>query len=147
MKIRRLQPADDVEAIAAIHILKPTAERNGLDASQEHMKRLLERDENYLYLATNDGQPVAYLVAYRVPRIDRDQDMVYLYKIDVAPEYRRQGIGSRMIQFLKEDCRHLDILKMWVGTSTENTAARALFESTGADSQSNTLAEYTYTNP
>ena len=108
------------------------------------MRHLLARDENYLYIASVDAQPVGFLLAYRVPRVDRDQDMIYLYEIAVLPEQRRRGIGSRMIQELKEECRSNNVMVMWVGTEADNVAARALYESMGAKCQGETYAEYTY---
>ena len=144
MEIRRLGPGDEADAIAAIHVLKPASERDGLDATGEHMRRLLGRDENYLYLAKVEGRPVGFLIAHRFPRVDRDRDMVYLYEIDVATEHRRRGIGTRMIELLKEDCRGDGVLKIWVGAESDNVAARELYEKTGARLEGQTYAEYTY---
>ena len=144
MEIRRLRADDEAAAVAAIHKLKPAEERAGHDASPDHMRQLLRRDENYLYIASVDAQPVGFLLAYRVPRVDRDQDMIYLYEIAVLPEQRRHGIGSRMIQALKQECRSSNVMEMWVGTEADNVAARALYESTGAKCQGETYAEYTY---
>ena len=87
---------------------------------------------------------MGFLLAYRFPRVDRDQDMIYLYEIGVLPEHRRHGIGSKMIQLLKEECRSRGITEVWVGTEADNVAARALYESTGAKCQGETYAEYAY---
>jgi ribosomal protein S18 acetylase RimI-like enzyme len=144
MEIRRLRAGDEASAIAAIHRLKPAAERPGHDASPEHMRELLARDENYLYIASVETVPVGFLLAYRVPRVDRDQDMIYLYEIGVLPEHRRRGIGSKMVQLLKEECRSRNVMEVWVGTEADNVAARALYESTGAKCQGETYAEYSY---
>ena len=142
IEIRRLSAGDEAVAIEAIHELKPAEERAGHDASKEHMRQLLARDENYLYIASVDAQPVGFLLAYRFPRVDRDQDMIYLYEITVLLEQRRRGIGSRMIQALKEECRSSNVMEVWVGTEADNAAARALYESTGAKCQGETYAEY-----
>ena len=104
MEILRARAGDEATAIAAIHGLKPAAERAGHDASPGHMLELLARDESYLYIASVDAGPVGFLLAYRVPRVDRDQDMIYLYEIGVLPEHRRRGIGSKMVRLLKEEC-------------------------------------------
>lgn len=147
MEIRRLGPGDENLAIRAIHRLKPAAERAGNDASPEHMRRLLGDDRNTLIVASDGGRPVGFLVAYRFPRVDRDREMVYLYEIEVVPEYRRRGIGTRMIRQLEEVCRARDVLKIWVGTEAGNLAARALYEATGARCERDDYAEYTYEEP
>ena len=143
IEIRRLRIGDEAAAIEAIHELKPTEERNGQDASVEHMRQLLTSEENYVYIAYDDD-PIGFLLAYRFPRLDRDQNMIYLYEIDVHPEHRRMGIGTKLIEQLKDECRRNNVLKVWVGTEADNAAARALYESTGARCQGDTYAEYTY---
>ena len=144
MEIRRLKTGDEMAAIAAIHELKPPGERDEQDASVEHMGKLLSENRNYLYAAFADDQPVGFLLAYRLPRVDRDQDMVYLYEICVLPQHRRRGIGTKMIQLFKEECHFSKIMQIWVGTETGNAAARALYESTGAKCEGENYAEYTY---
>jgi aminoglycoside 3-N-acetyltransferase I len=145
MRIRRLQIGEEADAIRAIHVLKPQSEREGHDASEDHMRRLLQRDDNYLIVASQpDGSPAGFLIAYRVPRVDRDMNMIYLYEIAVLSEFRRQGIGTKMIDLLKQECRGNDILNIWVGTELSNTAARRLYESTGAKPSSEHIIEFTY---
>jgi len=143
-KVRRLGAGDEAEAIAAIHALKPAAERGGHDASPAHMRALLARDESHLYVAAEDTAPVGFLIAYSVPRVDRDQDMIYLYEIQVLEGHRRRGVGAALVRALKDDCRGRNVMKVWVGTEADNTAARALYESTGARCEGETYAEYTY---
>ena len=77
MEIRRLKTGDEASAIAAIQRLKSAVERTGNEASPEHMHELLARDDIYFYIASEDKVPVGFLIAYRVPRVDRDQDMIY----------------------------------------------------------------------
>jgi ribosomal protein S18 acetylase RimI-like enzyme len=144
MKIHRLKTGDEEAAIEAIRDLKPSEERSGQNASIEHMKLLLTSEENYLYIAYVNTVPVGFLLAYSFPRIDRDQNMIYLYEIDVIPKYRRQGIGSQMIQRLKNECRCNNVMKVWVGTENDNIAARALYESTGAKCQGKNCIEFVY---
>jgi len=145
MRIHRLKADDEADAIRAIHKLKPASERDGLDASPEHMRRLLEDDANYLIVATGpDDGPVGFLIAYRVPRVDRDQNMIYLYEIVVRPDCRRQGIGSQMIDLLKHESSPDDIMEIWVGTELGNTPARRLYESTGGKPGSDQIVEFFY---
>ena len=145
MNIRRLQAGEEAAAVEAIHELKPVSERDGYDASPQHMRRLLQRDENYLIVAAQpDATPVGFLIAYRVPRVDRDQNMIYLYEIAVRPDCRRQGIGSQMIDLLKHESSSDNIMEIWVGTELENTPARRLYESTGGKPGSDPIVEFVY---
>jgi ribosomal protein S18 acetylase RimI-like enzyme len=142
IKVRRLGADDTTDAIQAVRRLKEP--HGSTEASSEHMRRLLADERNYLYVAFEDSNPVGFLIAHRFPRIDRDQDMVYLYEIDVEAEHHRKGIGTALIDALKRDCREVDVMKIWVGTEAENESARRLYESTGALLQSDEFVEYLY---
>lgn len=144
MNIRRLRGGDEDEAVAAVHALKPASERQGHDASVEHMRRLLECGDNYLILADSDGTPSGFLIAYRVPRIDRDKFMVYLYEIGVAEAFHRQGIGRQMIELLKREAHEDSVINMWVGTEQSNMPARRLYESTGGVAKAELIVEFNY---
>ena len=76
-------------------------------------------------------RPVGFLTAYRVPKLGCDASMVYLFEIEVAPPYRRQGIGKALVNLLKTVCQANDVEEIWVGTENANTAAKRLYESTG----------------
>lgn len=53
-------------------------------------------------------------------------------EVYVRPEYRKQGIASRMIAFAEEECRRRYLLKPFeLLTGQGNTAAQALYRSLG----------------
>lgn len=64
--------------------------------------------------------------------LSRDAFMVYLYEIEVAPHFRRQGISKQMVNLLKTECEEGDVEEIWVATDKENVAAKELYERTGA---------------
>jgi ribosomal protein S18 acetylase RimI-like enzyme len=70
--------------------------------------------------------------------------MVYLYEIENVADHRRKGLGRRMIDLLKEECRESDVEDIWVGTENDNIAAIRLYESTGGALTSPDNCEYTY---
>ena len=129
MDTRRLGPEDYMAAVDAIARLKgpdgyPTP-------STQYMQKFLSRTDNVLIVATDERIPVGYIVAYLLDRVDRDQQMMFLYEIGVAESHRRQGIGTQLIAALKDICRTVDVMKMWVPTGRSNIAATRLYASTG----------------
>lgn len=131
MEVRRLDASDADLAHQAITTLKITdaTVRERLDA--DYLRRFLDRTENILIVVLADGQPVGYLIAYQLDRIDRDQTMICFYEIAVAETHRRQGVGTALIERLKTLCRELNVMKMWVQTNRSNVAAVWLYESAG----------------
>jgi ribosomal protein S18 acetylase RimI-like enzyme len=144
IEVRRLQPGDEQLALRVVRELKPVEEREGREPGLAHLERLLGADTNYLLAALAGGAPVGFLTAYRMPALDGDVSMVYLFEIEVAPAFRRQGLGTRLIELLKRLCGATDVEDIWVGTENTNTAARRLYESTGGVYASHDNCEFIY---
>jgi aminoglycoside 3-N-acetyltransferase I len=130
MEVRRLG-ADDTElAQEALRRLK--APDGYPTPPSAYLERFLSRPDNVLIVATMNGVPIGFLLAYLLDRVDRDQQMMFLYEIGVAESHRRRGIGTRMITQVKAICWAQNVMKMWVPTGRANVAATRLYASTGA---------------
>ena len=130
MEVRRLRAADAELAVDAVRRLKLSD--SAPVPSPDCLSRFLSRPENVLIVAFVDGDPVGFAVAYLLDRVDRDQQMMFFYEIGVAESHQRRGVGRRIVSVLKAICREVDVMKMWVPTGRSNTAATALYASTGA---------------
>lgn len=125
--IQRLQAANAPLARLTITTLK-TADSQ---LSADYLCRFLARPENFLIVATAEDQPLGYLVAYLLDRVDRDQRMMLFYEISVAAAHQRRGVGTAMIKRLQTFCRQENVMKMWVHTNKSNVAAMKLYQATG----------------
>lgn len=56
---------------------------------------------------------------------------LFVNEVGVAPTYRGQGIGSRLVEALLERARAIGCTEAWVLTEADNEAAQALYRSTG----------------
>jgi ribosomal protein S18 acetylase RimI-like enzyme len=92
----------------------------------------LARRDCYFIVCLVDTTPVGYLSAYRFPEVESASFFVYLFDIIVDERFRRKGIGSRMIEELKKQCREDQVGWIEVGTAVENQAAQRTYEGTGA---------------
>ena len=132
MKAKRLRVGDEVTAKIAIQKLKdetPSDVRKKLDT--EYLREFLSNERNYLLIALSEGQPVGLILAYRLMRVDRDQDMMLFYEIVVDEKNREKGVGALLISELKKICKEERIMKMWVLTNRSNIAATELYKKTG----------------
>ena len=131
MEVRRLRTHEAHLGLDALRLLK------GPDGypmpSVEYLSRFLTRSDNVLIVAIDGDQPVGYLVAYLLDRVDRDQQMMFFYEISVAETHHRRGVGAAMIRLLKACCREQGVMKMWVHTNKSNIAAMGLYQSTGGE--------------
>jgi ribosomal protein S18 acetylase RimI-like enzyme len=57
---------------------------------------------------------------------------LWINEVGVAPPHQRRGIGRQLLDAMLEHGRALGCTEAWLGTEEANTAARRLYESTGA---------------
>lgn len=130
--MRRLGIGDEMLARQAVMRLKPETPSDVRERLDPHyLEGFLKCDRNYLLVALVNDEPVGFALAYRLMRVDRAQDMMLFYEIVVDEDYREQGVGKELIQFLKRMCRESNIMKMWVLSNRSNIAAMELYRSTG----------------
>lgn len=131
VEVKRLLPGDEELAQRTINTVKPAQERNHKDVTVDYMHKFLEQEKNVLIVASEQGRPAGFALAYRLDRVDGDRAMMLFYEIAVLESHRRRRIAAAMVNRLKEICRQHKVMKMWVCASKSNAAAMHLYESTG----------------
>ena len=56
---------------------------------------------------------------------------LWINELGVAPPYRRQGVGRRLLDAMLAHGRALGCTEAWLGTEHDNVPARALYEGAG----------------
>lgn len=79
-----------------------------------------------------DGEPagLAWGVQMRAPSGRR---ISYLHELDVREEFRRRGIGSRLVTESMALARERGSSRFWLSTGGHNTVAQAVYASLGGD--------------
>lgn len=88
-------------------------------------------ENNYLLGFIEDNKVVGILLAYILERCDGRNNMVYVHEVNVLKEYRKRGIGKKLINELKKVCEEKEYMKIFLITNNSNSPAVALYESTG----------------
>lgn len=91
-----------------------------------------------MVVAVADGMVVGQARGAVVRNPD-EGDVFYIDNLGVAPDFRRRGIASRLIDALADVARARGCEVMWVGTEPDNLPARGLYRRRGADA---TMAYY-----
>jgi ribosomal protein S18 acetylase RimI-like enzyme len=122
IEIRRIKGDDE----AAFHSIA----RDVFDepVNPQRLKDYLFQPGHMMILAINDGEVVGQCAAV----IHRHPDKVtelYIDEVGVGSDYRRQGIARRMMDDMFAWGRSLGCEESWVGTETDNVAAKALYDS------------------
>ncbi len=100
--------------------------------SREYFEKLVS--ENRLLVAEQEGAVVGLLsFMYRHVESDKQvtRDVIFVDDLAVSEEHRGQGIGTQLLQFMKDKVNreHLDGLELQV--NARNTAARKMYETFG----------------
>jgi ribosomal protein S18 acetylase RimI-like enzyme len=123
--IRRLGPGDEPAACAIASLFKSA------NLSPGRAAQFLGNPANCLVVAEADDTPVGFLLAYRLERLDHQAGQLFVYEIDVAPDYQRRGIGTRLMEYVRALVRDEHLMEAFVLTSRDNDAALALYRATG----------------
>ena len=123
MRIERVVDAAAVHAAAELFDDPPRAEAT---------ERFLSSAGHHLLFAYDEGgRAVGMISGVETTHPDKGTEM-FLYELSVAEDARRQGVGSALVEALKALAVERGCYGMWVGTETDNEAARNTYRRAGA---------------
>jgi aminoglycoside 3-N-acetyltransferase I len=78
--------------------------------------------------ALNDSEVIGGLVGYEFTLLSGVKEL-YLYDIAVLPAYQKQGIGTKLIETLREACSKRGISTIFVDAEADDDGAVAFYRS------------------
>jgi GNAT superfamily N-acetyltransferase len=129
--IRRADVADAPEVARLLHDFNTefSVPTPGVTFLSDRARRLLGDGEMTVLLGGEGPDGIAVL-RFR-PALWSDGLDAYLEEFYVAPERRGHGIGRALLDEALEAAREAGAVRMELGTSEDDAAARALYESCG----------------
>jgi aminoglycoside 6'-N-acetyltransferase I len=95
---------------------------------QRQLAAFLADPRHVMVLAIADGQVVGMASAVECLHPDK-LPQLFINEVGVSPEYRRRGIGRRLVLALMDLGRERGCEAAWVGTEADNLPARACYRS------------------
>ena len=93
--------------------------------SEEAIRSLLVSEFSYSFVALRDGEPVGYFLgSCIVPEGE-------VFRIAVAPDLRRRGIGYRLLSEVIRHSREDGLEFLFLEVRSQNEGARALYRTLG----------------
>ncbi len=123
-KILRIEKADK-------ELIKYLCEKTDMRLEKLNEKFFLD-DKNVLLVSFEDATPSGFLWGYQLDHFHSEKPYMFLYSIDVFDEYKRKGIGKKLIEQLKVIAIENKCSEIFVFTNDGNDPAKALYESIGA---------------
>jgi ribosomal protein S18 acetylase RimI-like enzyme len=125
LNVKRLGTNDLALLVSTVRKFK------GREISTEHAQSFLADPRHFVIVAEIGGEPVGFLLAYRLERIDRPSAKMFIYEIEVEEAHRRKGIGTSLIGAILEIVRRDGLMNAFVLTNHTNEGAVAFYKSTG----------------
>jgi ribosomal protein S18 acetylase RimI-like enzyme len=91
----------------------------------------LADERHHLLVGYAGGRPVGFVTAVELLHPDKPQPEMFLYELGVAPEDRRRGVATALMQRLVELCHDRGCGEMFVLTEEDNAAGLATYRKMG----------------
>ncbi|WP_066500350.1 GNAT family N-acetyltransferase [Abyssisolibacter fermentans] len=124
MEVRRLNIGDAEKVIDMLENFRSEK------ITGDNAIKFLNDKKNYLVACLNDDKIVGFILGYELQRYDNQNNMMYVHEVDVLSEYRRQGIGKKIMYELKQICKRKNLCKMFLITRKSNIPAINLYKTT-----------------
>ena len=99
--------------------------------SDEYLRAFLGDEHKIALAAFADGAVVAGIVAYVLQKFESERSEIYIYDLAVADAYRRLGVATKLIEFLKKIASEVGSYVIFVQADPPDAPAVALYEKLG----------------
>ena len=115
--------------------------------SDKYLEKILKRDNFLVVAAKVDNRIIGGLTAYILDGYDVPKPFIYIYDVGIKDNFQNQGIGKKLIEFLREFAGENDIDEMYVSTEeADNEQAISFYRKTSIDSEIKVL-QFNYLIP
>lgn len=90
-------------------------------------------NNSFMFCAYVDNEPAGFVWGSTIRR-PTGGVMSLVYELDVRESFRRQGIGSMLMEAANALARREEHVELWLVTENDNDEARGLYENLGAQS-------------
>ena len=131
--VRRLLPNETGELLQLLKIFTSGDNQvnNRIYPSELYLEFFLQNKKNHVVVATINNMIIGGLTAYEIEMYKNETSEMFLFEIDVDENYRQQGVGTLLIQKLKDVCTQQNIKQIFVIASRGNYPALKLYNTTG----------------
>ena len=96
-----------------------------------YLQTLLAGKDIMFFVAQKENTVIGGTTAYLLPSLYGKYNELYLYDMAVGAAYQRMGIGSRLLEFVKDYCEEQHIKSFFLQADTDNIHAREFYQKNG----------------
>jgi aminoglycoside 3-N-acetyltransferase I len=99
--------------------------------SDAYLKSLLNQSHFIVVVALDRDTIVGGLAGYELKKFEQERSEIYIYDLAVSEQHRRQGIATRLINYLKKIAQEHQAYVIFVQADKEDLPAIKLYQSLG----------------
>ncbi|WP_025743304.1 GNAT family N-acetyltransferase [Aquimarina pacifica] len=135
LKISRIEKNDSEQFRELVKLFNEVFEEPNKVASERQLKKLLKKPDFYAIAAIKKDKVIGGLTAYELQRYYTNKSELYIYDIAVKTELHNQGIGKKLIDYIKDYSMKNGIECIFVEAHSEDRQAVKFYESTFGKSE------------
>jgi ribosomal protein S18 acetylase RimI-like enzyme len=124
MQIRRML-IDDYEGVYELWMSCVGMGLNNLDDSKEGINQFLKRNPDTCFVATDENKIIGVII------VGNDGRRGYIYHTAINPEYRMQGIGTKLVDIALQALKNDNINKVALVVFDRNSTGNSFWERRG----------------
>lgn len=145
IRITKLTDQEIDQFIGLITLFEEVFEMDALERpSYTHLKNVLSKPGFMAFIATEGDKIVGGMTVYLMEQYYAVQQLAYIFDLAVLSSHQRQGIGSALIRYLKDDGREQGYQEIFVQADLADDYALDFYRSTKPDNEENVI-HFTYT--
>lgn len=131
IEITKLSPGDLERFVELVRLFEDVFEmQNFRIPANDHLQKLLAKDDFFVFVAILDHKVVGGLTAYTMEQYYSEKPLAYLYDLAVDTRFQRRGIGRQLIAALNEFCARKGFEEVFVQADKVDEYAIDFYRST-----------------
>lgn len=131
MEIKKLSPNDLPLLKDLVGLYARVFNENVTTPPDTHLQSLLDLNHTFFFVALDEARVMGGLTAHVLPSVYFPASLVYVYDIAVETEKQRQGIGTALMQELKNYCRALGVREIFLQADLVDDYALRFYDKIG----------------
>ena len=127
-----------------VQLLEEFAKANSDDFTAKSISSFLNDSNNEAFVVVVDHKIVSFAYGCTLNRPD-GKKMFYLHSIDTLKEYRNQGYGTKLMQYVINKAKKNGCYKVFLITNKANKSACCIYEKNGGIAKNDDDVVYEYT--
>lgn len=129
LDIRKIERLEELKELMKVFSLAFELEYGTTD---EYLNKMLQNKMAVILAAFESDKIVGGLVAFEMTPIHGTKEF-YIYDIAVHPEHQKKGVGSKIVEQIKEEARERGVGTIFVEAESEDEGAVAFYRAIGGE--------------